>query len=139
MPPPDFDTRGDSTQASAGSSGQADQSTLGRHTEVAPDKIAAELSTRMTTTEHSSRWALAMNMAERELGAFISAVTNLHGSEQARIFAEDWPDEIDSVDTLANSTTREWRLITIAAAVRIASVIHAVAAVFAVEPVAVPV
>jgi hypothetical protein len=99
----------------------ADQSTLGRHTEVGPDKIAAELSTRMTTTEHSSRLALATNMAERELGAFISAVTNLYGSEQARIAAEDWLDELDSTDTLADCTTREWRLITIAAAARLAS------------------
>jgi hypothetical protein len=99
----------------------ADQSTLGRHTEVAPDKITAELSTRMTTTEHSSRLSLAMNMAERELGAFISAVTNLYGSEQARISAEDWLEELDSMDTLANCTTREWRLITIAAAARLAS------------------
>jgi hypothetical protein len=35
-----------------------------------------------------------MTMAERELGAFISVVTELFASEQARLAAEDWLDEL---------------------------------------------
>ena len=35
-----------------------------------------------------------MTMAERELGAFISAVTELFGSEQVSLAAEDWLDEL---------------------------------------------
>jgi hypothetical protein len=62
-----------------------------------------------------------MTMAERELGAFISAVTQLYGPEEARISAEDWLDELESMDGLPGSTSSEWRQITIAAAARIAS------------------
>jgi hypothetical protein len=58
--------------------------------------------------------------AERELGAFMSAVTELYGSEQARISAEDWIEEFESRDGLPGLTIREWRLITIAAAARLA-------------------
>jgi hypothetical protein len=36
-----------------------------------------------------------MAIAERELGAFIRAVTELFGPEQARLAAEDWVDELD--------------------------------------------
>lgn len=61
-----------------------------------------------------------MTMAERELGAFIRAVTELYGSEQARLSAEDWLDELMLVDKLPASTAREWRLVTIAAASRLA-------------------
>jgi len=35
-----------------------------------------------------------MTMAERELGPFISAVTELFGSEQAKLAVEDWLDEV---------------------------------------------
>jgi hypothetical protein len=51
-----------------------------------------------------------MTMAERELSAFFSAVTQLFGSEQAEISAEDWLQELMEVDVLPTST-REWRLI----------------------------
>jgi hypothetical protein len=37
-----------------------------------------------------------MSMAERELSAFLSVVTELYGAEQARISAEDWIDEFES-------------------------------------------
>jgi len=62
-----------------------------------------------------------MNVAERELGAFISAVTELYGPDQATVSADDWLDELESLDTLPASVGREWRLITIAAATRLAS------------------
>lgn len=62
-----------------------------------------------------------MSMAERELGSFMSVVTELYGAEQARISAEDWIDEFESMDALPGFTAREWRLITIAAATRLVS------------------
>jgi hypothetical protein len=62
-----------------------------------------------------------MTMAERELGAFISAVTELFGSERARLAAEDWLDELSLMETLPGSTIRDWRLITIAASARLAN------------------
>lgn len=60
-------------------------------------------------------------MAERELTAFMRAVTELFGSEQARLSAEDWLDESESMDSLPRSTTRDWRAVTVAAAARLAN------------------
>jgi hypothetical protein len=45
-------------------------------------------------------FAKLMTMAEGELGAFISAVTEAFGSEQARLAAEDWLDELLLMETL---------------------------------------
>jgi hypothetical protein len=47
-------------------------------------------------------------MAERELSAFFNAVTQLFGSEQAELSAEEWLQELMTVDDLPTST-REWR------------------------------
>jgi hypothetical protein len=52
-----------------------------------------------------------MTMAERELSAFFNAVTQLFGSEQAELSAEDWLQELIEIDGLPTSA-REWRLIT---------------------------
>jgi hypothetical protein len=52
-----------------------------------------------------------MRMAERELSAFFSAVTQLFGSEQADLSAEDWLHELIEIESLPTSA-REWRLIT---------------------------
>jgi hypothetical protein len=66
-----------------------------------------------------------MTVAERELGAFISAVTELFGSARVRLAAEDWLDELLSLETLPGLTSRDWRLITIAASARLAIRINA--------------
>ena len=65
-----------------------------------------------------------MTMAERELGAFISAVTELFGSEQARLAAEDWLDELALME-LPGLTSRDWRSITIASSARLANRVNA--------------
>jgi hypothetical protein len=52
-----------------------------------------------------------MTMAERELSAFFNAITQLFGSEQAELSAEDWLHELIEIDGLPASA-REWRLIT---------------------------
>ena len=52
-----------------------------------------------------------MTMAERELSAFFGAITQLFGSEQADLAAEEWLHELIEIDSLPTSA-REWRLIT---------------------------
>jgi hypothetical protein len=59
-------------------------------------------------------------MAERELSAFFNAVTQLFGSDQAELSAQDWLQELIVVDGLPAST-REWRLITAKASTRLAT------------------
>jgi hypothetical protein len=65
-----------------------------------------------------------MTMAERELSAFLKAVTQLFGSEQADISAEDWLQELIEIDGLPAST-REWRSITAKVSTRLASRVRA--------------
>ena len=77
------------------------------------------------TNSDGPTFAKLMTMAERELGAFISAVTELFGSEQARLAAEDWLDELVLMETLPGLTSRDWRLITIAASARLANRVNA--------------
>jgi hypothetical protein len=59
-------------------------------------------------------------MAERELSAFFHAITQLFGSEQAELSAEDWLHELIQIDDLPGST-REWQLITVKVSSRLAS------------------
>ena len=59
-----------------------------------------------------------ITMGERELSAFVSAVTQLFGSEQAELSAEDWLQELIEIDSLPTSA-REWRLITAKASTRL--------------------
>jgi len=63
------------------------------------------------STNSNPRCADLMTMAERELSAFFNAVTQLFGSEQAELSAEDWLQELIEIDGLPTSA-REWRLIT---------------------------
>jgi hypothetical protein len=67
-----------------------------------------------------SQEALVSVIAERELGAFIRAVTELFGPEQARFAAEYWIDELESMDALPGPTRRDWGAITVAASARLA-------------------
>ncbi len=65
-----------------------------------------------------------MTMAERELSAFFTAVTELFGSEQAEASAEDWLGELMASNDLPAST-REWRMLSITAAGRLATRVNA--------------
>jgi hypothetical protein len=65
-----------------------------------------------------------MTMAERELSAFFNAVTQLFGSEQAELSAEDWLHELIEIDGLPTSV-REWRLITAKVSTRLPSAVNA--------------
>jgi len=62
----------------------------------------------------------AATLAERELSAFFTAMTELYGPEQAAASAEDWLRELMASHGLPTSA-REWRTLTIAAAARLAS------------------
>jgi hypothetical protein len=62
-----------------------------------------------------------IHMAERELSAFISAVTELFGPEQAKLSTEDWLDESELMDSPPRSTSRDWRAVTVAASARVAN------------------
>ena len=62
-----------------------------------------------------------ISMAEHELSAFIRAVTELFGTEQARLSAEDWLDELELMDSPHGATRTEWRAVTIAATARLAN------------------
>lgn len=72
----------------------------------------------------NSRCADFMTMAERELSAFFNAVTQLFGSEQAELSAQDWLRESSEIDGLPAST-REWRLFTAKVSTRLASRVNA--------------
>jgi hypothetical protein len=61
-----------------------------------------------------------MTMANRELLAFFSAVTELFGPEQAEQSAEDWLQELTASRDLPASA-RQWRTLTVTAAARLAS------------------
>lgn len=59
--------------------------------------------------------------AERELAAFARAVQELFGPEQARQAIEDWIEKLELTDCRIPEAVRDWRGLTIAAAVRLAS------------------
>jgi len=76
------------------------------------------------STNSNSGCADLMTMAERELSAFFNAVTQLFGSEQAELSAEDWLRELIEIDDLPAST-QEWRLITAKASTRLPNGVNA--------------
>jgi hypothetical protein len=75
-------------------------------------------------TNSNLRCTDLITMAERELSAFFNAITQLFGSEQAQLSAEDWLQELIKIDGLPASA-REWRLITAKVSTRLASRVSA--------------
>jgi hypothetical protein len=61
-----------------------------------------------------------MQMAEHELSAFIGAVKELFGPDQAQLSAVDWLDELE-MDIQPGSTSRDWQTVTIAASAQLAN------------------
>jgi len=72
----------------------------------------------------SPAYSELVRRTERELGAFISAVTELYGAEQARLSAIDWLDQFESINDVPASTTHDWRLVTVRAAVCLVNRLH---------------
>ncbi|MGD0211878.1 MAG: hypothetical protein ABSB87_01520 [Terriglobales bacterium] len=90
-----------------------------RHEHRAPDREEEDI---VTTEEpfDNSTYADEMHMEESELSAFVSAVKEMFGSEQARLAAEAWLEESELLDTPPRSTNRDWRAVTVAASARLA-------------------
>jgi len=63
--------------------------------------------------------------AEKELAAFARAVQELFGEGQVRQSIEDWIEELELMDWRCAESAPDWRGITIAATVRLASRISA--------------
>jgi len=61
-----------------------------------------------------------MTTAEREFMAFTRAVADLFGPEYAPSSAEDWLNEVASMECLPGPTSPESRLVTVAALARLA-------------------
>jgi hypothetical protein len=82
----------------------------------------------MNTKESSSNSTCAeqIQVAERELSAFLRAVAELFGPEQARLAAGDWLDASESMDTPPRRTSRDWRAVTVAASDRLVNRLTAV-------------
>jgi hypothetical protein len=68
-----------------------------------------------------SDYVAEMDIAEHELFAFIAAVNQLFGPEEAKLSAEDWLDESELMDSPPRSASRNWRAVTIAASAKLAS------------------
>jgi hypothetical protein len=62
-----------------------------------------------------------IKMAERELSAFIRAVTESFGPERARLSTEDWLHESELMGRSPRATSRDWRAVTVAASARLAN------------------
>ncbi len=77
----------------------------------------------MTTNELFSglMYENETRLAQLELSAFVGGVTELFGSEQAKISVRDWLDESELMDSPPLSTIRDWRAVTVAASARLAS------------------
>lgn len=61
-----------------------------------------------------------MTVAEGQFVAFTRAVTELFGPEYAKSSAEDWLNEVASMEYLPGPTSPEWRLVTVADLARLA-------------------
>ena len=62
------------------------------------------------------RVAELMTTAERQLGAFYEAVFKRYGRKEARKAAQDWIEELETMDWAADWALPNWRHVTIAAA-----------------------
>ena len=58
-------------------------------------------------------------LAERELSAFVTAVHQSFGPEQARYAADNWMEELEQTDWISEAQAIDWRAVTIATAARL--------------------
>lgn len=73
---------------------------------------------------HDPICAATTKMAKQELAAFFSAVTELFGSGEAELSAEDWLHELMAIKDLPASP-RQWRVLSIKASARLANRVNA--------------
>src|SRR5260370_11760003 len=101
----------------AGGQGRWESSGL-RESRMSMDETQTSVVDELTNSDGPT-FAKLMTMAERELGAFISAVRELFGPEQVALAVEDWLDELVLMETPPGLTIRDCPLITIAASARL--------------------
>ena len=91
-----------------------------------------QVAMRKPPERHDAVCGELVAMAEREMAAFFRAVTELFGSEQAEISAEDWLHELMTMRDVPMNDTRatagQWRQFTINALARLASRVNAASA-----------
>ena len=76
---------------------------------------------RISTTDQEGRSIdQLLTSAERELSAFVTAVHQLFGAEQAWRAADSWIEELERTDWPSEAPVIDWRKVTIAAAGRLA-------------------
>ena len=68
------------------------------------------MNSRMQEAKQScaERVGSLLHSAEKELAAFSQAVLELFGSEQARLSAEDWIEELELMDLPAGAGSPNW-------------------------------
>jgi hypothetical protein len=82
--------------------------------------LITNVMTHQSKSGREENFADLMASAERELGAFVKAVTDSFGTEQAWRAADDWLGKLESMPLPDELTSRLWRTITIASAARLA-------------------
>jgi hypothetical protein len=63
------------------------------------------------------------SLAEKELSAFIRAVDQLFGAEQARQSALDWIEELERMDWPSGESVPDWRRATVGASARLGALL----------------
>ena len=72
---------------------------------------------RIVETRSSNSIQDVKQAAERELGAFLAAIGELFGAEEARRAAKDWLDELELQETSGGDLN--WRAITVSTTIRL--------------------
>jgi hypothetical protein len=67
-----------------------------------------------------------VNIAELELLRFIDSVSDVFGPDQSKFLTEIWMDALASMECMPGPTSPDWRLVTLAASVRLAAQLLAV-------------
>jgi hypothetical protein len=67
-----------------------------------------------------------VNIAERELLRFVDSVSDMFGPDQSKFLTEIWMDALASMECMPGPTSPDWRLVTLAASVRLAAQLLAV-------------
>jgi hypothetical protein len=80
-----------------------------------------EISRNAETDQWSQMAGSFLMLAEREMSAFVSAVDELFGAEQARQSAADWIEELELMDWPTGESIPNWRQVTLGASVRLSA------------------
>jgi len=75
----------------------------------------------LNVNDRERSMAQLLASAERELSAFVTAVSQLFDAEQGRKAAKNWIEELERTDWPSGAPVIDWRKVTIAAAARLAS------------------